>query len=115
MTPGTRAAVDDLAFTLERIALKTPGPDRLASAATPPRRSPRLAPPSDDAPALPPDGVLTALLAKAAASPLPTSPNPPRARASPEARPKLVVRYKRENVTPAASPEANPRPNAAGN
>ena len=86
MTPGTRAAVDDLAFTLERIALKTPGPDRLASAATPPRRSPRLAPPSDDAPALPPDGVLTALLAKAAASPLPTSPNPPRARASPEAR-----------------------------
>ena len=54
MTPGTRAAVDDLAFTLERIALKTPGPDRLASAATPPRRSPRLAPPSDDAPALPP-------------------------------------------------------------
>ena len=115
MTPGTRAAVDDLAFTLERIALKTPGPDRLASAATPPRRSPRLAPPSDDAPALPPDGFLTALLAKAAASPLPTSPNPPRARASPEARPKLVVRYKRENVTPAASPEANPRPNAAGN
>ena len=115
MTPGTRAAVDDLAFTLERIALKTPGPDRLASAATPPRRSPRLAPPSDDASALPPDGVLTALLAKAAASPLPTSPNPPRARASPEARPKLVVRYKRENVTPAASPEANPRPNAAGN
>jgi acetoin utilization deacetylase AcuC-like enzyme len=116
MTPGTRAAVDDLASTLERIALRTPGgPDRFASAATPPRRSPRLAPPPDDALAPPSDDVLTALLAKAAASPLPTSPNPPRARASPDARPKLVVRYKRENVTPATSPEATPHPNAAGN
>ena len=111
MTPGTRAAVDDLASTLERIALRTPGP----SVATPPRRSPRLAPRSDDALTPPPDDVLTTLLAKAAASPLPTSPNPPRVRTSPDVRPKLVVRYKRENVTPATSPEATPHPNAAGN
>ena len=95
MTPGTKAALDDLAAALEGVALRTPGiaapragrpagdadepgvlraPDRRV---TPPRRSPRAktratTPGSPGAPPSPSrDDVLAAILAKASASPLP--------------------------------------------
>ena len=103
--PRTAAVGAALAYAQRATASRT-------SVASPVRRSPRRAPPHTP-PAVDADEsahLLAGVLAKAAASPLPLSsepPSSPRGRSRTEAkrdavRPKLVVRYKRETVAAAA-------------
>ena len=103
----------------ERIALKTPGPDR--------SRPPRRPPAPRDSRRLPttrlrfPDGFLTRRLAKAAASPPPHLPEPaPRARlpgSSPQARRAIQARERHSRRLPrgeSAPERRGERPRAAG-
>ena len=114
LTPGTKNALDDLAFSFGGVEISN---GNQTPAVLSPRRSPRRAAPVRDTAKSTESDLLTAVLAKAASSPLPAqsptvgavvSPKPKQDSGKneiPKEKHPLVVRYKRTVVSREGTPE----------